>query len=83
MAVDLSNITGTRLPVGASIKFPDGRTWTRETDNADKDWVCRYAFPGSLVELGGYQTLEMSDQRVGQELLCAITYSESEDRPER
>lgn len=83
MAVDLSNVTGTRLPVGASIKFPDGRTWTRETDNGDKDWVCRYALPGSLVELGGYQTLEMSDQRVGQELLCAITYSESEDRPER
>lgn len=80
MAVDLSNITGTRLPVGASIKFPDGRTWTRETDNGDKDWVCRYTF---LVELGGFQALEMSDQRVGQELLCAITYSESEDRPER
>lgn len=83
MAVELSNITGTSMPVGASIKFPDGRSWTRGTDNGDKDWVCRYAFPGSLVELGGYQTLEMSDQRMGQELLCAITYFRDGDRPER
>lgn len=78
MAVDLSNITGTRLPVGASIKFPDGRSWTRETDNGDLDWSCRFVDPTKLSGSGTYETRGISDREVARELLCVITYSEPE-----
>lgn len=83
MAVELSNITGTRLPVGTTITLPDHRVWTRDTDNGDLDWSCRFVDPSKLSGSGTYETRGMSDREVARELLCIITYSEADDRSER